>query len=147
MRLDGRVHIKAPRERVWKFLTDADAISKCMPGVDSIEVVTPDKKFRATGSVGLGSVKVKFSNDVEWTELDPPKSAKMKIHGTSPGSSLDMTSVMSLADGPGGSTDMNWSADVKVLGTLASLAARLMKPVTQKLAGEFFNCVKKKIEK
>ena len=42
---------------------------------------------------------------------------------------------------------MEWSADVKVLGTIASLAARLMKPVTQKLTGQFFTCVKKKLEK
>ena len=41
---------------------------------------------------------------------------------------------------------MKWSADITVLGTLASLAARLMGGITKKLSSEFFNCFKKKIE-
>jgi carbon monoxide dehydrogenase subunit G len=88
-----------------------------------------------------------MNTDVEWVELDAPNRARMKMRGTAPGSSIDVASEMHLADGPDGSTDMEWSAEVKVLGTVASLAARLMKPVTQKLTGEFFSCVKKKIEK
>ena len=118
-----------------------------MPGLESIEIITPNKKFRAIGAMGLGSVKLKMSTDVEWVELDAPNRAKMKMRGTASGSSIDVASEMQLADGPDGSTDMEWSAEVKVVGTIASLAARFMKPVTQKLTGEFFSCVKKKIEK
>ena len=147
MRFEGKVNIAASRPDVWAFLTDANAVSQCMPGLETIEIITPDKKFRAVGSLGLGSVKLKMNTDVEWVELDAPHRAKMKMQGTAPGSSIDVASEMQLSDGPNGSTDMEWSADVKVLGTVASLAARLMKPVTQKLTGDFFGCVKKKIEK
>jgi carbon monoxide dehydrogenase subunit G len=147
VRFEGKIHISAPRPDVWAFLTDANAVSHCMPGLESIEIITPNEKFRAIGALGLGSVKLKMSTDVEWVELDAPRRAKMRMKGTAPGSSIDVASEMHLADGPGGSTEMEWSAEVKVLGTVASLAARLMKPVTQKLTGEFFECVKKKIEK
>jgi carbon monoxide dehydrogenase subunit G len=41
---------------------------------------------------------------------------------------------------------MRWTADIVVLGQLASLAARMMAPVSQKLTEQFFACVKKKIE-
>lgn len=147
MRFEGKINISAPRIGVWAFLTDANAVSHCMPGLESIEIITPNEKFRAIGALGLGSVKLKMNTDVEWVELDAPNRARMKMRGTAPGSSIDVASEMHLADGPDGSTDMEWSAEVKVLGTVASLAARLMKPVTQKLTGEFFSCVKKKIEK
>lgn len=147
MRFEGKVNISAPRAEVWAFLTDANAVSHCMPGLESIEIITPNKKFRAVGAMGLGSVKLKMNTDVEWVELEAPNRAKMKMRGTASGSSIDVASEMRLADGPDGSTDMEWSAEVKVVGTIASLAARLMKPVTQKLTGEFFSCVKKKIEK
>ena len=146
MRIDGKVNIKANRSLVWKSLVDAELVSQCMPGVESLSVVTPDKKFRVTGAIGLGTVKVKFKNDVEWTELDPENTAKMKMRGTAPGSSIDMVSVVTLLDGADDSTDMEWWADIKVMGTIASLAARLMKPVSTKLTGEFFKCLKKKIE-
>ena len=147
MRFEGKVNIRAPRTDVWAFLTDASAVSHCMPGLESIEVITPNQKFRAVGSMGLGSVKLKMNTDVEWVELDAPNQAKMKMRGTASGSSIDVASEMELADGPAGSTDLAWSAEVKVLGTIASLAARLMKPVTQKLTGEFFSCVKEKTER
>ncbi len=147
MHFEGKVNIRQSRSEVWAFLTDAEAVSQCMPGLESIEIVTPNKKFRALGALGLGTVKVKMDTDVEWVELDAPNRATMRMNGTAPGSAIDVASEIRLADGADGSTDMEWSADVKVLGTIASLAARLMKPVTQKLTGQFFTCVKKKLEK
>jgi carbon monoxide dehydrogenase subunit G len=41
---------------------------------------------------------------------------------------------------------VHWTADVNVSGQLASLAARLMVPVSQKLASQFYEKVKEKIE-
>ncbi len=147
MHFEGKVNIKQSRSEVWAFLTDAEAVSQCMPGLESIEIVTPNKKFRALGALGLGTVKVKMDTDVEWVELNAPNRATMRMNGTAPGSAIDVASEIRLADGADGSTDMEWSAEVKVLGTIASLAARLMKPVTKKLTGQFFACVKKKLEK
>jgi carbon monoxide dehydrogenase subunit G len=41
---------------------------------------------------------------------------------------------------------VHWTANVNVSGQLASLAARLMVPVSQKLASQFYDQVKEKIE-
>ena len=146
MRMDGKDNIKATRAEVWKFLTDAESVSKCTPGLESMEILEPGKKFEALGALGLGTVKVKFKTTIEWVELNEPDSAKMKMHGTAPGSSIDVLSEISLSDGAGDSTDLAWQADVNVVGSIASLAARLMKPVTAKMTNQFFSCVKKKVE-
>lgn len=147
MRVEGNVNIKAPPEKVWKVLTDPRKVSQCTPGLESLKIITPGRKFQAVGSLGLGSLKIRFTTDVEWLELEPPRRARMKMNGKASGSSIDVGSEMELVDGPDGSTSMKWSAEVKVLGDIASLAARLMKPVTQKMTGQFFNCLKKKVEK
>ncbi|HLF24706.1 MAG TPA: carbon monoxide dehydrogenase subunit G [Anaerolineae bacterium] len=146
MHFQGSVPIGAPREKVWDFLTDPHTVSQCAPGLESVEIITPDKKFRAVVSAGFGSVKVTFTLDVEWLELDAPQRARMKAHGSAPGSATDITSEMILHEAPNGATDLKWTADIVVLGTIASLAARLMGSVTQELVGTFFNCVKSKIE-
>ncbi len=146
MRFEGTVSIRAPREKVWAFLTDAERVSGCAPGLESLEVVEPGKKFRATTSVGFGMVKVRFVNDVEWVEMDPPNVARMKAHGSAPGSGVDAATKMTLSDGSDGATDLAWTADVNVVGTVASLAARLMGSVTQKLTGAFFEKVRETIE-
>ncbi len=146
MLLEGTVNIKASREKVFAFLTNPEQVSQCAPGVEKVEVLEGGRKFRAVAAIGFGTVKAKFAGDAEFVELEAPARAKIKAHGNAPGSAADVMSEMILTDGPDGSTDMKWSADVVILGSLASLAARMMKPVTQSLTGQFFGCVKKKIE-
>jgi carbon monoxide dehydrogenase subunit G len=145
MLIEGKDTIHASRDVVWKFLTDAGSVAKCTPGLESMEIIEPNKKFQALGALGLGTVKIKFKTTIEWTELEEPNRAKMKMHGTAPGSSIDVTSQVDLSE-DGEATGLEWKADVKVVGSIASLAARLMKPVTAKMTGQFFSCVKKQIE-
>jgi carbon monoxide dehydrogenase subunit G len=147
MHFEGTLSIRASREKVWDYLTDPEKVSKSAPGLESLEIVEPGKKFRATTSIGFGSVKVRFVNDVEWVDLDPPNMARMKAHGTAPGSGVDATTSMTLTDGQDGATELAWTADVSVVGTIASLAARLMGGVTKKLTTAFFESVRKEIEK
>ena len=146
MHLEGTVNIKASREAVWQFLTDPNKVSQCAPGVETVEIVEPGKKFRAVAAIGFGTVKARFAGDAEFLELEAPSRAKIKAHGNAPGSATDVMSEMFLSDGPEGSTEMRWTADIVVLGQLASLAARMMAPVSQKLTEQFFSCLKKKIE-
>ena len=146
MFIKGEVTIRAPRKKVWDFLTDPDQIGQCAPGVEKIEMIEPLKRYRGIVSVGLGAVKARFSGEVEVMELEEPDYAKIKAHGSASGSVADAVSEMRLSDGPDDSTILNWTADVTVSGQLASLASRLMVPVSQKLAQVFYEQVRKKIE-
>ena len=146
MHLQGSVNINAPRQQVWEYLTDPNKVSECAPGVESVEIVEPGKRFRGIAGIGFGTVKARFVGDVEFVELVAPDRAKLKAHGTAPGSATDVVSEMMLSDLPGGGTLLNWTADITIVGQLASLAARLMGTVSQKLTGVFFDCVRKKIE-
>lgn len=147
MQLKGDVTIRAPRKRVWDFMTDPEQIGQCAPGVEKIEMIEPLKRYRGIVSIGFGAVKARFSGEVEILELDEPNRAKLKAHGSATGSVADAVSEMYLSDGPDGSTLVHWTADVNVAGQLASLAARLMVPVSQKLSGLFYDEVRKRIEK
>jgi carbon monoxide dehydrogenase subunit G len=146
MHLTGKVSIAAPQDKVFAFLTDPNQVGTCAPGLESITVTEPGRKFQAKAGIGFGSVKATFVGDAEWLELEPPNRAKVKAHGRAPGSAADVTSEMKLAPDGNGNTLMEWSADIAVLGQLASLAARMMVPVSQKLTEQFFDCVRKKIE-
>lgn len=146
MKLEGQVGIHAPRKKVWDFMTDPNQIGLCAPGVETIEMIEPMKRYRGIVSVGLGSVKARFSGEVEILELQEPDYAKLKVHGTATGSAADAVSEMRLSEGPDGSTVVQWNAEVNVSGQLASLASRLMVPVSQKLAQVFYDQVRKKIE-
>ena len=146
MHLEGNVSINAARDVVWKFLNDPEQVSKCAPGLESLEIITPDQKFRVVVSVGFGTVKATFNTDVEWTERNPMDQLKFKAHGNAPGSAVDASADVHLSDGANGATDLKWAADIVILGTIASLASRLMGGVTQRLTAAFFDCARKQIE-
>lgn len=146
MQLKGDVTIKAPRKKVWDFLTDPNQMAQCVPGIESVEEIEKLKKYRGTVSVGLGSVKAKFTGDVNVLELEEPDRAKLKAHGKASGSAADAIAEMKMSDAADGATFVEWTADVNVSGQLASLVSRLMVPVSQKLASVFYEEVKKRIE-
>src|SRR3990172_1903597 len=146
MQLSGSVIIKAPRQIVWDFLTDPEKVGQCAPGVESVAVVVPGQKFRATVGIGFGAMKARFTGEAEWLGLEPPHPAKVRAPGAAPGSAADVTCEMILADGPAGTTEMKWTAEPVILGQLASLATRMMTPVSQKLTEQFYECLKKMIE-
>jgi hypothetical protein len=146
MNFKGTVTINAPREKVWHFLTTPEELSDCAPGLESLDIITPNEKFRAVASVGFGAVKATFITDAQWMDMEAPNRARMKIHGKAPGSVVDGMSEMMLSDGPHGVTVLHWSSDITVIGTIASLAARLMGVVTQKLTDAFFDRVRQKLE-
>lgn len=146
MQLKGDVTINAPRKKVWDFMTDPNQICQCAPGVEKIEMVEALKRYLGVISIGFGAVKARFNGEVEILELVEPDYARLKAHGAATGSVADVVSEMNLSDGPDDTTVLHWSADVNVGGQLASLASRLMVPVTQKLSNEFYDEVRRRIE-
>ena len=146
MRIGGKVNVKASRENVWNVLTDTESVSQCTPGLESLEIIVPGRKFKAVGALVVGAIKVGFKADVEWLELEPPHRAVMKMSGRGRKTSFKVGSEALLSDGVDGSTDLQWAARVKVKGTANKLTARLLKPVINKVMGKFFKCLKKRME-
>ena len=145
MQFSGTVDIRASRDRVWAFLVNPNDVGSCGPGVESIEIVD-DTHFRAKAKVGVGFISARFVVDMTMAELQPPDRALIKAHGQAPGSAVDATATMALKDGPDGATTMDWSADVTISGTLASVGARLIEGTANKMIGQTFECIRVKLE-
>jgi carbon monoxide dehydrogenase subunit G len=145
MKFSGTVDINAPRDRVWAFLMDPDQVGPCGPGVESIEVVD-ETHFKARAKVGIGFISARFNIDMEIAERDEPNRAVIKAHGQAPGSAVDATATMALADGEAGGTKMEWGADVLIGGTIASVGARLIEGTANKMIGQTFDCIRTKLE-
>jgi len=145
MQFSGSVEIAAPRERVWAFVIDPNQVGQCGPGVESIEVID-DTHFKAAAKVGIGFISARFVVNMEFAELQAPDRATIKAHGQAPGSAVDATAEMALSDGADGGTKMDWSADVNIAGTLASVGARLIDGTANKMIAQTFDCMKAKLE-
>jgi carbon monoxide dehydrogenase subunit G len=145
MHFAGQVSIGAPRRRVWAFLIDPNQVGSCGPGVESIEVVDATH-FRARAKVGVGFISARFVVDLNVAEQDPPTRAVIKAHGQAPGSAVDASAEMTLSDGDDGATVMDWTADVTIAGTIASVGARLIEGTANKMIGQTFECIRSRLE-
>lgn len=145
MQFSGTVEIAAPRDRVWAFLMDPDQVGSCGPGVESIEVVDADH-FKAKAKVGVGFISARFNVDMTIAERAEPERAVIKAHGQAPGSAADAVATMVLAGPAEGPTRMDWSADVTISGTLASVGARMIEGTANKMIGQTFDCIRAKLE-
>lgn len=148
MHFDGTVQIRAPRERVWAFLMDPNQVGPCGPGVEKIEIVD-GSRFKATAKVGIGFISARFVIEMELAEQTPPERAVMKAHGQAPGSAVDAVARMTLSDpgdGGDGGTTMDWTADVNISGTMASLGARLIEGTANKMIKQSFECIRTRLE-
>jgi carbon monoxide dehydrogenase subunit G len=145
MHFEGTVQINAPRDRVWAFVIDPNEVGQCGPGVESIEVID-DTHFKATAKVGVGFISARFVVNLEFVDLDAPSAATIKAHGQAPGSAVDADARMQLSDADGGGTTMDWSAEVNIAGTIASVGARLIEGTANKMIGQTFDCMRTKLE-
>ena len=145
MEFSGTQNIAAPIEKVWAFLEDVNNVAACAPGFQSMEVLG-DEHWKAVVGVGIGAVKAKFTMDVTRPEMEQPEHMVVKGRGKAPGSAVDMSGDMRLTALDGEQTQMDWKASVIVSGTIASVGARLLQGVAERLTGQFFDCLKSKLQ-
>jgi carbon monoxide dehydrogenase subunit G len=137
LEFSGSPAIAAPRERVWERLMDPHFVAQSAPGVESVEALDPTH-FKVISGFGVGSIRVRFTMDVELFDIDAGKSAKMRVRGKAPGSAIDVVSNLQVDDAGSGGTQLNWSASSEVSGTVASVGARLMEGTARKLTEQFW---------
>jgi len=145
MKLEGRVEINAPRPKVWMLVTDPALIASCLPGVQSIEKLDGGR-FTAHAKVGVGFISARVVVDAEFTEIHEPDDATVLARGHAPGSAVDATVKIVLTDGANDSTAMDWTADVKISGMIASVGAPQIEGTASKMVGEVLDCIKAKLE-
>jgi carbon monoxide dehydrogenase subunit G len=141
----GTTEINAPRDRVWAFVIDPRQVGSCGPGVESIEEIDASH-FRARAKVGIGVISARFVVDLELVESTEPDRAVIKANGHAPGSAVEATGEMRLSGPAAGPTTMAWTAEVALLGSIASVGARLIEGTANKLIIQAFDCIRAKLE-
>lgn len=145
MEFSGTQTIAAPIEKVWAFLEDVNNVAACAPGFQGMDVLG-EEHWKAVVGVGIGAVKAKFTMDITRPDKEPPDHMTMKGRGKAPGSAVDLNGDMRLIAEDDRQTQMDWKASVVVSGTIASVGARLLQGVAERLTGQFFDCLKSKLE-
>jgi carbon monoxide dehydrogenase subunit G len=144
MNLEGTYHIKAPREKVFGFITEPNKISRCLPDLKSLQMEGEDR-FVALVRVGVGFIKGDFKFRMAVVEKQPPARVRLQGNGSGAGSSVDLDSVIELREVQD-ATELAYKAEVKLSGVIVGLAQRVIGSATEKTVNSLFECLKKELE-
>ena len=139
--------VEEPIERVWEYLSDPTKIVSCVPGASLTEKID-DQNFKGKVSLKLGPVKAKFDGAITIEELNlRNRSMVLKGKGTDPkgkgSADLLMNGVLTEKNGK---TEVNYTMDVSIVGTLAQFGARLIDDVTDQILNQFISNFKSKLK-
>ena len=101
MEILGSQVIPASQQVVWNALNSPEVLKKCLPGCESVELVSPDL-FKVVITAAIGPLKAKFNGTLNVTEANPPQSCVLIFeghdnlyHGTEPKSLAPQNSLSS----------------------------------------------------
>lgn len=139
MELIDSASIPRSRDAVWKSLNDPEVLRQVVPGCEALEVIA-EGRMRAQVTVKVGPVKARFTGEIAFSDVVPPKSYVLTGEGKGgiAGFAKGMATVNLEEVGPH-QTLLHYHARVDVGGKLAQLGARLLDSTAKKLARQFFD--------
>jgi carbon monoxide dehydrogenase subunit G len=138
MEIEKTLLLNAPPARVWALLLDPTAMGACVPGMESIEVVS-DTEYVAVMKVKISFISARFKLKTRIVESDAPRYLRAEGTGedTSVASSLKQVSEMWLAEREGGGTELRMKVKVDVLGRMGTFGLGVMKTKADRMWDEF----------
>jgi len=145
MEIKGEYQIASSREDVYRALNDPEMLKKCIPGCESLEMIS-DTELVATVMAAIGPVRARFNTKITLANLNPPESytlvgeSKAGVAGFGRGAAH-----VTLTENDDG-TLLTYSADFKVGGKLAQVGSRLVVGATKKTADDFFGTFSRELD-
>lgn len=139
MIIDQKTLIQAPIERVWEFVMDIPAVSRCVPGVETFAPVDSDT-FEGTLKVKVGPVTVRLEGRIVVAERDPAQRlSRMEISARERriASSVTATTTLTLVATADGATEMHVHTDASILGKLGEFGQSIMRRKADQMVAEF----------
>lgn len=145
MELTHRFSVPTPVEETWSHFGDIASLAECFPGatVTSVE----GDSFKGTAKVKLGPIALVYSGSGEITERDDSahrmlvvaKGKDKRGNGTA-----GATVTLTMAEA-GGATDVEVVTDLAITGKPAQFGRGVMQDVSDKLLGQFVDCLEHRL--
>jgi carbon monoxide dehydrogenase subunit G len=136
--------VKTTPENAYSQVADMEALVKLVPDLISHEKVS-DTEMKLTAKAGVSFIKGKFDLILDITDKTENQEITLKGRGNGSGASVDFT-LNFMFTGDGDITKVEWKAEMNVVGTAASMGARMMKSASQKYITKLVKSYKKALE-
>jgi len=138
MDIEKTLVLAAPAERVWALLLDPQVMGACVPGMQSIEVIS-DVEYVAHIHVKIAFISAKFK--IKTTIVEQRAPHYLRTMGTgedaSVASSLKQSSEIFLTSLDNNQTEVRMKIHVDVLGRLGTFGLSVMKTKADRMWDDF----------
>jgi uncharacterized protein len=139
MIVDQRVTIPAPVDRVWEFVMNVPAVSRCVPGVESVSEIDPTT-YEGALRVKVGPINVRLEGRVLLAEQDATAHrARMDLNAADKrvNGAVNAKMTMTLESREDGQTDMAVHTDASIMGKLGEFGQAVMRKKAEQIMAEF----------
>jgi carbon monoxide dehydrogenase subunit G len=147
MKIDNEFNVSVPVELAWRALTDLEEVSLCLPGARLTGV--ENDVYSGEVRVKVGPVVSEYAGTAQFAEKDDANhraviDAKGRdSRGAGNASAAITMQLESEADGL--RTRVSLDTDLKISGKIAQLGGGMIAEVSQKLLGQFAQCLEAKL--
>ena len=145
MLIENSFTVDAPISEAWELLTNIAEIAPCLPGAK----LTGEEDGIYTGGVKVkvGPVTAEYTGSAEFVEKDDV-AYKAVINGKgrdTRGAGNAQALITAQMEALGEQTRVDISTDLKVSGKVAQFGRGVMQDISEKLLGQFAECLEAKI--
>ena len=138
LEIEKRADITVAPEEAWALLRDFLELARCIPNVDDLEEIEPDRRYSATITDKIGPFRVTVPVQIVVETIEPPRRIVAAISGTdAKGQARLKGNLEATVDPEGNGTRLVVSTRIDVLGKLASLGAAPMRRRADQIFDEF----------
>jgi len=141
MNLEHTFHVDAGLDESWRTLLDLERIAPCMPGAQLQEV--DGDEYRGVVKVKVGPITAQYKGAARLVESDEA-ARRLVIHAEgrdTRGQGNASARITAVLAGDAGGTDVSVDTDLTVTGKVAQFGRGVMADVSQKLLGQFVDCL------
>ncbi len=139
MIIEHRCVVPVAVERLWDFLLDVPAVSRCLPGVDEFQAAGADT-YRGAIRVKVGPIAIRVEGTIRVGERDRARwRAAMTAEGRDPRIPGGVTAQLALHLTPRGEggTELHVRTDAAVLGKLGEFGQPVIRRSADRIMQQF----------
>jgi carbon monoxide dehydrogenase subunit G len=137
MKVEGELTVPAPREQVFRRLSDARFFASCVEGVEDLTEIDPTH-YQAVFETKVAYMKFRFKVTVEVASMQPPEMIEAKVEGTPLGIVGRLAAVTrTWLTQEGNETKITYAVDANLTGKLGSIGQPVLKSKAKEMERRF----------
>jgi carbon monoxide dehydrogenase subunit G len=144
VKLEHRVTVDAPREKVWAVLMDLPVAARCVPGTR--DIARDGDGVRGTLDVRVGPVKLALGGTVAIESRDEAAgTARLRAEAADQRIGGAVRAIVDLAASGDAPTEVRITSDVAILGRIGELGQPLIARQADKVLAGFAECLRRTV--